>query len=111
MSFYVESIHDISWNEDALESLVAPQEQKNLILAFTKAQSKTRTNFDDFIQGKGKGIIILLSGPPGVGNTLTAESVAEAMRVLLYSIGAAELGSKPAHLEKKLEDILLKCAK
>jgi hypothetical protein len=33
------------------------------------------------------------------------------MRVPLYSIGAAELGSKPAHLEKKLEDILLKCAK
>jgi len=48
------------------------------------------TNFDDFIRGKGnsnsshyeahnltflgKGVIILLCGPPGVGKTLTAES-------------------------------------
>ena len=111
MSLYVESIHDIIWNEDALDSLVAPQEQKDLVLAFAEAQSKTRTNFDNFIQGKGKGINMLLSGPPGVGKTLTAEGVAEAMRVPLYSIGAAELGSKPAHLEKKLEEILLKCAK
>jgi hypothetical protein len=62
MSFYIESVHDIVWNEDAFESLVAPQEQKDLILAFAKAQSKTRTNFYDFIQGKGKGIIMLLAG-------------------------------------------------
>jgi hypothetical protein len=89
MSFYIESVHDIIWNEDALVSLVAPQEQKDLILAFAEAQSKTRTTFDDFIQGKGKSIIMLLAGPPGVGKTLTAESVAGTMRVPLFSIGAA----------------------
>lgn len=111
MSFYIDNIQDIVWNTDAFDSLVAPQEQKDLILAFAEAQNKTQTSFDDFIQGKGKGIIMLLTGPPGVGKTLTAESVAEAMRVPLYSIGAAELGSKPNTLEKKLEDILVKCAK
>lgn len=111
MNFYIDFIQDIAWNEDALDSLVAPQEQKDLILAFAETQSKKNTRFDDFIQGKGKGIIMLLSGPPGVGKTLTAESVAECMKVPLYSIGAAELGSKPNTLEKKLEDILVMCAK
>lgn len=111
MNFYIDNIQDIKWNEDAFDSLVAPQEQKDLILAFAESQAKNHASFDDFIQGKGKGIILLMSGPPGVGKTLTAESVAECMKVPLYSIGAAELGSKPANLEKKLEDILVMCAK
>ncbi|KAF1843101.1 putative AAA family ATPase [Cucurbitaria berberidis CBS 394.84] len=111
MSFYIDNVQDIKWQDDAFDSLVAPQEQKDLILAFSESQAKNRTSFDDFIQGKGKGIILLLSGPPGVGKTLTAESVAECMKVPLYSIGAAELGSKPNVLEKKLEDILVMCAK
>ena len=68
-------------------------------------------SFDDFVPGKGKGIIMLLAGPPGVGKTLTAESVAEAMKAPLYSIGAADLGSKPSNMENKLHDILEMCSK
>lgn len=130
-SFYISSICDIVWNLDAFASLVAPQEQKDLILSFAESQVKSRDDFDDFIQGKGQGIIMLLAGPPGVGKTLTAESVAEAMKAPLYSIGAADLGSesgrRPARgsgrgvlnsdagkavaLENKLHDILEMCAK
>jgi ATP-dependent 26S proteasome regulatory subunit len=54
---------------------------------------------------------MLLAGPPGVGKTLTAESVAEAMRAPLYSIGAADLGTKAAAMENKLNDMLEMCAK
>ncbi|OAG06264.1 P-loop containing nucleoside triphosphate hydrolase protein [Paraphaeosphaeria sporulosa] len=110
-SFFIDSICDIVWNLDAFASLVAPQEQKDLILSFAESQVKSRDDFDDFIQGKGQGIIMLLAGPPGVGKTLTAESVAEAMKAPLYSIGAADLGSKPAALENKLHDILEMCSK
>jgi hypothetical protein len=128
-SFFIDSVQDITWNEDAFDSLVAPQEQKDLILSFAESQAKSRDDFDDFIQGKGQGIIMLLAGPPGVGKTLTAESVAEAMKAPLYSIGAADLGSessmanrvrqrvlnsetgKPAQLENKLHDILEMCSK
>lgn len=110
-NFFIDNVKDIEWNEDAFGSLVAPQEQKDLILSFAESQSKNRDDFDDFIQGKGKGIIMLLAGPPGVGKTLTAESVAEAMKAPLYSIGAADLGSKPAALENKLHDILEMCSK
>lgn len=32
---------------------------------------------DDLVRGKGKGVILLLHGVPGVGKTSTAECVAE----------------------------------
>ncbi|KAF2792672.1 putative ATP-dependent zinc metalloprotease FtsH [Melanomma pulvis-pyrius CBS 109.77] len=111
LRFDIDNVKDIVWDEAAFKSLVAPQEQKDLILAFAESQAKNRGHFDDFIQGKGKGIIMLLCGPPGVGKTLTAESVAEAMTVPLISIGATDLGSKPLELEKSLNNILEMCSK
>jgi hypothetical protein len=111
LTFFIDSIKDIEWNEHAFTSLVAPQEQKELILSFAESQAKSNGSFDDFIQGKGKGIIMLLAGPPGVGKTLMAESVAESMKAPLYSIGAADLASKPTALENKLNDILEMCTK
>ena len=111
LRFDIDAIKDIIWDSLAFKSLVAPPDQKDLILAFAESQAKHRGHFDDFIQGKGKGIIMLLCGPPGVGKTLTAEGVAEAMKVPLISIGATDLGSKPADLEKSLNGILEMCSK
>lgn len=51
-------------------------------------------------------MIILLDGPPGVGKTLTAESVAEIMNAPLYTMSAGELGTQPDRVEKRLSDIL-----
>lgn len=33
--------------------------------------------FDDFVRGKGQGLVINLFGSPGVGKTLTAEVMSE----------------------------------
>ena len=74
LTFYMGSVLDIEFNESAFESLVLPQDHKELILALAESQVQNRDSFDDVIQGKGKGMIMLLSGPPGVGKTLTAES-------------------------------------
>lgn len=106
LTFYLDSIKDIEFSENAFSSLVAPPEQKELILAFAQTQAKTKQSFDDVIQGKGKGIIMLLSGPPGVGKTLTAESVAEAMKVPLYTMSAGDLGTDPHNVENNLKNIL-----
>lgn len=67
--------------------------------------------FDDVIEGKGRGIIILLCGPPGVGKTLTAESVAEEMKVPLYMMSAGDLGLDPRSVESKLQGILDMCTR
>ena len=107
--FNVDDVEDIPWNDVAFDSLVLPNREKDLLLAFAEGQANPDSNFDDFIQGKGKGIVLLLSGPAGVGKTLTAESVAETMRVPLYVMSAGELGTATFEIERALKDVLEKC--
>ncbi|KAA8646528.1 hypothetical protein EYZ11_004832 [Aspergillus tanneri] len=109
LQFYLDCASDIIWDSSAFESLVLPEDQKNLkqlILAFAKAQSKQLDRFDDVVQGKGRGIIMQLSGPPGVGKTLTAESVAEVMKVPLYVMSAGDLGTDASGVETCLKKVL-----
>ena len=89
--FFVDQIKAIQFAENAFASLVLPSEQKRLIRAFVETQAKHKDSFDDIIAGKGRGMIMLLAGPPGVGKTLTAESVAENMKVPLYVSPAIKL--------------------
>ena len=74
MTFSIENVKEIKWNEKAFDSLVLPEDHKDLILALTESQSQNREAFDDIIQGKGMGMIMLLSGPPGVGMVLLMPS-------------------------------------
>jgi adenylate kinase family enzyme len=104
--FFVPFFKEIVFSESAFESLVAPPNQKELILAFTRSQRANKERFDDVIQGKGRGILVLLAGPPGVGKTLTAESVAEEMKVPLYALSSGDLGTTPHELENALRNIL-----
>lgn len=111
LNFFVNSVKDIEWQTDAFDRLVLPKNQKELILGFTESQRKYRDTFDDVIEGKGRGMIILLCGPPGVGKTLTAESVAEAIKVPLFMMSAGDLGLDPSRVESKLQDILEMCTR
>jgi hypothetical protein len=111
LNFFVNCVKDIEWQTDAFDRLVLPKNQKELILGFTESQRKYRDSFDDIIEGKGKGMIILLCGPPGVGKTLTAESMAEEMKVPLYMMSAGDLGFDPRKVETKLQDILEMCSR
>ena len=107
--FYLDNSSEIEWDERAFESLVLPKEQqglKEVILGVAKAQSKKLDSFDDVVQGKGRGIIMQLAGPPGVGKTLTAESVAEVMKVPLYVMSAGDLGMDASNVESNLKQIL-----
>ncbi|KAJ5664204.1 P-loop containing nucleoside triphosphate hydrolase protein [Penicillium longicatenatum] len=109
LEFFIDGLRDITWNSNAFDSLVLPhaqQDLKKLILGFVRAQSNHCDKFDDIIQGKGRGVIMLLSGPPGVGKTLTAESVAEVMKVPLYTLSAGDLGTTASKVERSLRDIL-----
>jgi SpoVK/Ycf46/Vps4 family AAA+-type ATPase len=111
LNFFVNCVKEIKWQNDAFDRLVLPENQKELILGFTQSQQEHRAEFDDVIEGKGRGMIILLCGPPGVGKTLTAESVAEEMKVPLYMMSAGDLGLDPRRIETKLHDILAMCTR
>lgn len=79
----VANISDVKYDDTAFEKLVLPQEKKHLIKALVENQEKT---FSDIISGKGGGCIFLLHGSPGVGKTLTAESIAELLHRPLYRL-------------------------
>ena len=64
--------------------------------------TKSAGIISDVVQGKGQGLAILLHGPPGVGKTLTAETVALASSKPLLSISTAEVGIEPNQAEKNL---------
>lgn len=106
MQFFIDNVQSIKWDNRAFESLVLPAAQKKLVLALSKTQGATMNSFDDIISGKGKGMILLLSGPPGVGKTLTAEAVSENMKVPLYMMSAGDLGVRPDEVEMNLESVL-----
>ncbi|KPI39347.1 uncharacterized protein AB675_5207 [Cyphellophora attinorum] len=103
---FVDQIAAIRFNDNAFDSLQLPAHQKRLINALVKTQARCKDNFDDVIAGKGRGMIMLLAGPPGVGKTLTAESVADNLRVPLYVMSAGDLGTDPSAIEVKLTFIM-----
>jgi len=104
-------LHDITWAEQAFESLVLDQGEKDLMLALVERERFEQGKpFNDFIDGKGQGMIMLLCGPPGVGKTLTAETVAEHLRRPLYRLGAGDLGIDARQVDQCLSKALKLCA-
>lgn len=59
----------------------------------------------DIIRGKGRGLVILLHGAPGVGKTATAEAVALEFKKPLFPITCGDLGITPGAVEKTLKNI------
>jgi hypothetical protein len=106
----ITKLHAIPWAERAFDSLVLAQDEKDLLLALVDRDQFTDSKtFEDFIGGKGQGMIMLLCGPPGVGKTLTAESVAEHLRRPLYKLGAGDLGTVANVVERNLGKALALC--
>lgn len=107
IDFCVDKLQPIIWNSNVFDQLVLPASQKSLVRALVESHvNESADGFDDIIKGKGKGLISILHGPPGVGKTLTAESVAEHTQRPLYIVSSGELGTNPAKLEENLSRIL-----
>ncbi|KAL3473024.1 AAA family ATPase [Aspergillus californicus] len=102
----VSQLTDISWNLDAFQKLVMEPKRRQLIHGLVKAHRQDNAAFDDIVENKGKGLIALLTGSPGVGKTLTAEVVAEVTKRPLYVVATGELGINADEVDRRLEMIL-----
>lgn len=101
-------LEDYQYNRNLEEQLVLPDFQKRLLDVLV---SQGRIDFRDIVEGKGSGACILLSGPPGVGKTMSAEVFAEATGRPLLSVQADQLGVSPEGIEKKLAEVLRRCSR
>jgi DNA polymerase III delta prime subunit len=107
LEFSLSGIENIKWNDEAFDSLVLPDRTKqNLKGLVSSHRFNAAKTIDDVIQGKGKGLNVVLHGPPGVGKTLTGESIAEYLKCPLYTVSAGELGTNSRSLEQDLNRIM-----
>jgi len=107
LEFSLSGIDEIQWNSEAFSSLVLPARIKqNLKGLVSSHRFNAARTIDDVIQGKGKGLNVVLHGPPGVGKTLTGESIAEYLKCPLYAVSAGELGTNSRTLETDLNRIM-----
>ncbi|KAI1075125.1 hypothetical protein F5B20DRAFT_560864 [Whalleya microplaca] len=95
--------------ERAFDKLVLPPGHKEMVKSlivqhFRDKQAATSDDdYSDLIRGKGKGLIILLHGAPGVGKTTTAECAADYFKRPLFQMTCGDLGVWASDVEKALE--------
>lgn len=110
LEFFVDNISDIKWNSECFNQLVLDPRPKQTIQALVSMHARRNSGdgpaFDDIIEGKGRGLVMVLHGEPGVGKTLTAECVAEWVRRPLYAVSSGELGFNSMMLEQHLTRIM-----
>ena len=97
----VASISPIIWQKQAFQNLYIDEETKELLMALITNDMKSKRKRDKYVvESKMQGLILLFHGGPGTGKTLAAECIAEIAEKPLLRISVAEIGSKPAELEK-----------
>ncbi|RYP13527.1 hypothetical protein DL765_006849 [Monosporascus sp. GIB2] len=94
-------------DDTAFGQLVLPLGHKKMVKSLVAQHFRDKESKEgqqvDIVSGKGKGLIILLHGAPGVGKTTTAEGVAEKFEKPLYQITCGDLGTTAPEVEKALE--------
>lgn len=107
-----------SGDGDGFDKLVLPRGHKDIVRALVKTHARKvisgsesgPVNINslrefDLVKGKGRGLIILLHGAPGVGKTSTAECVAANVGKPLFPITCGDIGGENAQeVEKNLEN-------
>jgi hypothetical protein len=105
----VDDVAPYEFDAQALSRLHLPRPMLAILSrVFT---TKVEDLFGDVIQGKHGGLVILASGKPGVGKTLTAEVYAETTERPLYVLELGELGTDVAHVEDNLNRVFTRVAR
>ncbi|KAL8809082.1 MAG: hypothetical protein Q9200_003734 [Gallowayella weberi] len=105
-------VKDLPMKQDGFDQLVLPDGHKDLVRALVKTHSRgarpasrpieEKDHQVDLVKGKGKGLIILLHGVPGVGKTSTAEYIADYTQRPLFPITCGDIGETATSVEANL---------
>lgn len=96
------------WNPSLADKLILPEDHKEIVqILMDTAQEE----IDDIISGKSGGTIIIATGDPGTGKTLTAEVTSEVIQRPLYKVQCSQVGTDEETIEKKLGLVLARAAR
>lgn len=69
----INNLTPAEWTNTAFDHLVLEESTKKMLKGLVEQHKRNKENvLSDVIENKGKGLIVVLHGPPGVGKTLTA---------------------------------------
>ncbi|PWY79524.1 P-loop containing nucleoside triphosphate hydrolase protein, partial [Aspergillus sclerotioniger CBS 115572] len=110
----VDNLKLIEYAQSKFDSLVINQKHERMLRALIQSHFSRKEIYDltgnrittqDIVHNKGRGLIILLHGVPGVGKTSTAETFANEFRKPLLPITCGDLGLDPATVEQSLKEM------
>jgi hypothetical protein len=112
-AFNIDQLEPIAQGSEGFDGLELPKGHQRMVEALVKehlikkeayAKHGKSTPGMDIVAGKGKGLIMLLHGAPGVGKTSTAECVAQSSGRPLFPITCGDLGLEPKEVEDALNE-------
>ena len=99
----VDDVTEYEFDTEAMSRLHLPEQMHGILQrVFESPLDKV---FGDVLPGKHGGVVVLASGRPGVGKTLTAEIYAECTARPLYVLELGELGTSAAEVEENLQRV------
>lgn len=100
---HASDLRPYEYNVALRDKLILPPEHGHLIDALVEDLDTFK---EDVIQGKSGGSVILCTGKPGLGKTLTAEVYSEVAKRPLYKVSSGQLGVEHEELEENLKRII-----
>ncbi|KAI0882897.1 P-loop containing nucleoside triphosphate hydrolase protein [Annulohypoxylon maeteangense] len=88
--FEVDDIHSIDFDPNIFNHVIHNKGTKELLQTLVQSHNENDYNPDEFIEGKGSSLLVLLTGEPGTGKTLIAESIASHIQRPLVRFVTAE---------------------
>lgn len=108
VDLHIANLEPYQYNTALAEKLVLPKDKKDLVDMLVQGAGML---MEDIVQGKTGGVIILATGLPGTGKTLTAEVYSEVVAQPLYVVQCSQLGTSEDELEKRLTEVLSRAAR
>lgn len=126
---FIDDLSVINWQPSVFENLEIMQSTKESLQGLVQGYSTHAVEFDDFVEGKGRGLVFLLYGPSGCGKTMTAgeitpsprtpqksadscaEGLSESLEKPLYHVSGGELGSNIQSIQYALENAFDRAAR
>ncbi|KAJ6016289.1 hypothetical protein N7540_010880 [Penicillium herquei] len=124
---FVQDLEPVNWDNNMFTDLILAEAQrkllKSLVLSHLSAPDeetlektlKGKENISsqsalpdsrDLTETKGKGLVVVLHGPPGTGKTMTAVAMAEDTKRPVLMLPAGELGQGIYSLQSKLRRVV-----